>query len=50
MFQVLGCSSIKAIRELDSERRDIVRSISDMGIRALRGPSPSTVFLLKNTI
>jgi len=42
MFQGLGCSPIKAVRELGSERRDIVRSISGVGVRALRGPFPST--------
>ncbi|MBA0623820.1 hypothetical protein Godav_009256, partial [Gossypium davidsonii] len=42
MFQGLGCSPIKAIHELGSERRETVRSISGVGIRALRGPFPST--------
>ncbi|KAK5792625.1 hypothetical protein PVK06_033740 [Gossypium arboreum] len=42
MFQGLGCSPIKAVRELGSERRETVRSISDVGVRALRGPFPST--------
>ena len=38
MFQGLGCSPIKAVHELGSERRETVRSISGVGIRALRGP------------
>ncbi|XLT09136.1 hypothetical protein HN51_054929, partial [Arachis hypogaea] len=42
MFQGLGCSPIKAVRELGSERRETVWSISGVGIRALRGPFPST--------
>ncbi|CAA7054219.1 unnamed protein product [Microthlaspi erraticum] len=42
MFQGLGCSPIKAVRELGSERRETVRSISGVGVRALRGPFPST--------
>ncbi|CAL5181048.1 unnamed protein product [Lathyrus oleraceus] len=33
---------IKAVRELGSERRETVRSISGVGVRALRGPFPST--------
>jgi hypothetical protein len=33
----LGCSPIKAVRELGSERRETVRSISGAGVRALRG-------------
>ncbi|PPD85548.1 hypothetical protein GOBAR_DD17520 [Gossypium barbadense] len=41
MFQELGCSPIKAIHELGLERREIVQSISGMGIRALREPFPS---------
>ncbi|KAK7232705.1 hypothetical protein RIF29_47767 [Crotalaria pallida] len=41
-FQGLGCSPIKAVRELGSERRETVRSISGGGVRALRGPFPST--------
>ncbi|KAH0640780.1 hypothetical protein KY285_037366 [Solanum tuberosum] len=40
--QGLGCSPIKAVRELGSERRETVRSISGVGVRALRGPFPST--------
>ncbi|KAL4356976.1 hypothetical protein AHAS_Ahas09G0140500 [Arachis hypogaea] len=42
MFQGLGCSPIKAVRELRSERRETVRSISGVDVRALRGPFPST--------
>jgi len=42
MFQGLGCSPIKAVRELGSERRETVRSISGVGVRALRGPFPNT--------
>ncbi|GJV39363.1 hypothetical protein Tco_1417803 [Tanacetum coccineum] len=42
MFQGLGCSPIKAVRELGSEHRETVRSISGVGVRALRGPFPST--------
>ena len=42
MFQGLGCSPIKTVRELGSERRETVRSISGVGVRALRGPFPST--------
>ncbi len=33
----MGCSPIKAVRELGSERRETVRSISGVGARALRG-------------
>jgi hypothetical protein len=36
MFQGLGCSPIKAVRELGSERRETVRSISGVGVRVLR--------------
>ncbi|MFQ6659465.1 hypothetical protein Gotur_028364 [Gossypium turneri] len=42
MFQGLGCSPIKAVRELGSERRETSRPISGVGVRALRGPFPST--------
>ncbi|GKB36062.1 hypothetical protein Tco_0881004 [Tanacetum coccineum] len=42
MFQGLGCSPIKAVRELGSEHRETVQSISGVGVRALRGPFPST--------
>ena len=34
--QGLGCSPIKAARELGSERRETVRSISGVGARVLR--------------
>jgi len=37
--QGLGCSPMKAVRELGSERRETVRSISGVGVRVLRGPS-----------
>ncbi len=40
--QGLGCSPIKAVRELGSERRETVRSISGVGARALRGAFLST--------
>ena len=36
MFQGLGCSPIKAVRELGSERRETVRSISGVGVRTLK--------------
>jgi hypothetical protein len=42
VIQGLGYSPINAVRELDSERRETVRSISGVGVRALRGPFPST--------
>jgi hypothetical protein len=38
----LGCSPIKAVRELGSERRETVRSISGAGVRVLRGVLLST--------
>ena len=41
-FQGLGCSPIKAVRELGSERRETVRSLSITGVRYLRGAAPST--------
>ena len=40
--QGLGCSPIKAVRELGSERRETVRSLSSAGARGLRRPAPST--------
>ncbi len=40
--QGLGCSPIKAVRELGSERRETVRSISGAGVGALRGVLLST--------
>ncbi|RVW16611.1 S-formylglutathione hydrolase [Vitis vinifera] len=42
MFQGLGCSPIKALHELGSERCETVQSISGVSIRALTGPFPST--------
>ncbi|TYI94187.1 hypothetical protein E1A91_D02G184900v1 [Gossypium mustelinum] len=42
MFQGLGCLPIKAVRELGLEHCETVRSISGVGVRALRGPFPST--------
>jgi hypothetical protein len=38
----LGCSPIKAARELGSERRETVRSLSAVGVRKLRGAVLST--------
>jgi hypothetical protein len=38
----LGCSPIKAARELGSERRETVRSLSVVGVGDLRGAVPST--------
>jgi hypothetical protein len=38
----LGCSPIKVARELGSERRETVRSLSVVGVRNLREPVPST--------
>ncbi len=40
--QGLGCSPMKAARELGSERRETVRSISGVGVRVLRGSLLST--------
>jgi hypothetical protein len=40
--QGYGCSPFKAVRELGSERRETVRSLSAVGVRDLRGPVPST--------
>ena len=40
--QGLGCSPMKAVRELGSERRETVRSISGVGVRVLRGAFLST--------
>ena len=42
MSQGLGCSPIKAVRELGSERRETVRSLSGAGGGNLRGAVPST--------
>ncbi len=38
----MGCSPIKAVRELGSERRETVRSLSGVGVRYLRGAVLST--------
>ena len=40
--QGLGCSPIKVVRELGSERRETVRSISIAGERSMKGAAPST--------
>ena len=40
--QGLGCSPIKAVRELGSERRETVRSLSGAGVRCLQGAVLST--------
>src|SRR5438876_12360971 len=40
--QGLGCSPIKAVRELGSERRETVRSLSSVRAGELRGAAPST--------
>ena len=32
-----GCSPVKRVRELGSERRETVRSLSDVGVRKLEG-------------
>jgi len=37
-----GCSPIKAVRELGSERRETVRSLSVVGEGYLKGAVPST--------
>ena len=37
-----GCSPVKVVRELGSERRKTVRSLSDAGVGNLRGAVPST--------
>jgi hypothetical protein len=42
MCQGLGCSPIKAVRELGSERRETVWSISGVGAGVLRGTLLST--------
>ena len=41
MFQGLGCSPIKVVSELSSERHETVWSIPGVGVRVLRGPFPS---------
>src|SRR5436309_6694393 len=40
--QGLGCSPIKAVRELGLERRETVRSLSDAAVGNLRKAVPST--------
>nr|AOE07166.1 hypothetical protein [uncultured bacterium] len=40
--QGLGCSPIKVARELGSERRETVRSLSIVGVGDLRRAVPST--------
>src|SRR3972149_5464143 len=40
--QGLVCSPIKAVRELGSERRETVRSLSAVGVGDLKGVVPST--------
>ena len=40
--QGLGCSPIKVVRELGSERRETVRSLSAVGARNLKGSASST--------
>jgi hypothetical protein len=42
MFQGFGCSPIKAARELGSERRETVRSLSVVGAGYLKGSVLST--------
>lgn len=38
----MGCSPIKEVRELGSERRETVRSLSAVGVGDLRGAVLST--------
>ena len=38
----VGCSPIKVVRELGSERRKTVRSLSVVGVGYLKGAVPST--------
>ena len=38
----MGCSTIKEVRELGSERRETVRSLSAVGVGDLSGAVPST--------
>ena len=42
LSQGFGCSPIKAVRELGSERRETVRSLSVVGAGYLMGAVPST--------
>src|ERR1700743_2684389 len=41
-FQGVGCSPLKAVREVGLERRETVRSRSAVRVRDLRGAVPST--------
>jgi hypothetical protein len=41
-YQGLGCSPIKAVRELGLERRETVWSLSVVGVGNLRRTAPST--------
>jgi len=41
-FQGFGCSPIKVARELGSERRETVRSLSVVGVGNLKGADLST--------
>ena len=41
-FQGFGCSPIKVVRELGSERRETVRSLSVVGVGYLKSAVPST--------
>ena len=41
-FQGFGCPPIKVVRELGSERRETVRSLSVVGVGYLRGADLST--------
>ena len=40
--QGFGCSPIKVVRELGSERRETVRFLSAVGVEELRRAAPST--------
>ena len=44
------CSPVKAVRELGSERRKTVRSLSSRGEGFLRGTDPSKNLLLREVI
>ena len=51
--QGFGCSPIKVVRELGSERRETVRSLSAMRVEELRGVDPNTnssIILFTNKI
>ena len=39
--QGFGCSPIKVVRELGSERRETVRSLSAVGVGGVRGSVPN---------